>query len=154
MTTSFNIILKTIFWLAIVFIIVALYALTFGQSSNIEFADWKLSRLFYDTIIQGLPIAILLTLTGSIKRRNEKSKNINLIVLTIIGSVISFFIMVSMLFSVGFLTITNDTLLYRNKTNPTTTIMVQTIGQGAIGSDRHRAVKLEPFFLNFGTKPL
>ena len=59
--------------------------------------------------------------------------------------------MASMLFSVGFLTITNDILLYKHKTNPTTTIMTQTIGQGALGADGHRTVKLEPFF-NFWNK--
>ncbi len=53
--------------------------------------------------------------------------------------------MVSMIFSVGFLTITNDKLLYKNKTEQTTTIMAQTIGQGALGADGFRIVKLEPF---------
>lgn len=151
MTTILNIVFKIVFWLTILFVLVTLYSLTFGQSSIYEFADWKLSRKFYDTIMQGLPIAILLTLTGTIKRTNEKSKNITIIVLTIIGSIVSFFIMVSMLFSVGFLTITNDTLLYRLKANPTTTIMMQTIGQGALGADGHRIVKLEPF-LKFWNK--
>lgn len=60
MTTIFNIILKTIFYLAIVFIVVTFYALTFGESSSLEFADWKLRRHFYDAKMQGLPIAILL----------------------------------------------------------------------------------------------
>jgi hypothetical protein len=145
MTTTLNIILKTIFWLTTVFIIVGFYAVTFGQSSVYEFADWILSRQFYDIIMPGLPIAILLTLTGTIKRTNDKSKNVIIIVTTIAGSLISFFIIVSMLFSVGFLTITNDTLLYKHKTNQTIEIMKQTVGQGAFGADGHRIVKLEPF---------
>jgi hypothetical protein len=151
MTTTLNIILKTVFGLIILFVVVTIYALTFGQNSTYEFADWKLSREFYDHIMQGLPIAVLLTLTGTIKRTNDKSKNITIIVATIIGSIVSFIIMVSMVFSVGFLTITNDTLLYKHKNNPTTTIMTQTIGQGAFGADGHRIVKLEPF-LNFWNK--
>lgn len=149
--TTINIILRTIFLLTIIFIVVTVYALTFGQSSTYEFADWKLSRQFYDTIMQGFPFAILLTLTGIIKRTNDKSKNIAIIITTIIGSIISFFIMISMLFSVGFLTVTNDTLLYKLKANPTITIMTQTIGQGALGADGHRIVKLEPF-LKFWNK--
>jgi hypothetical protein len=151
MTTTINIILRTIFWLTIVFIAVTIYALTIGQSSNYEFADWRISRTFYDTIMQGLPIAILLTLTGTIKKANDKSKNITLIISTILGSIISFFIIISLLFSVGFLTITNDFLLFRNKTNPTTIISTQLIGQGAFGSDGQRTVKLEPF-LKFWNK--
>lgn len=146
MTTTINIILRIIFWLTIVFIVVTFYALIFGQSSTYEFADWKLSRQFYDTIMQGLPIAILLTLTGTIKRANDKLKNITIIFTTITGSIFSFFMMESMLFSVGFLTITNDTLLYRHKANSATVIMTQVIGEGALGADGHRVVKLEPFF--------
>ena len=38
--------------------------LTFGQSSVYEFDDWKLSRRFYNIIMQGLPIVVTLTLTG------------------------------------------------------------------------------------------
>ncbi len=151
MTTTINIILRIIFWLTIVFIVVAFYALIFGQSSTYEFADWKLSKQFYDTIMQGLPIAILLTLIGTIKRTNDKSKNITIIFTTITGSMFSFFVMASMLFSVSFLTITNDTLLYRHKANSTTVIITQVIGQGTLGADGHRVVKLEPF-LKFWNK--
>jgi len=151
MTTLPDIILKTIFWLTIIFIIVTIYSLTFGQSSHYEFGDYKISSKFYDTIMQGLPIAILLTLTGTMKRTNEKSKNIVLIVLTVIGSAVSFFIMVSMIFSVGFDTITNDITLYRSKTNPAITITKQTLGRGAAGADGHRIVQLEPF-LKFWNK--
>lgn len=146
MTTTLNIIFKAIFWLTIVFIVVTFYTLTFGQSSTYEFADWKLSQQFYDTIMQGLPIAILFTLTGTIKRTNNQSKNFTIIVVTIIGSIVSFYLMVSMLFSVNFLLITNHILLYKGRTNQTTIIMTQTIGQGALGADGHRIVKLEPFF--------
>lgn len=146
MTTTLNIIFKAIFWLTIVFIVVTFYTLTFGQSSTYEFADWKLSQQFYDTIMQGLPIAILFTLTGTIKRTNNQSKNFTIIVVTIIGSIVSFYLMVSMLFSVNFLPITNHILLYKGRTNQTTIIMTQTIGQGALGADGHRIVKLEPFF--------
>ena len=145
MTTALNIIIKTIFWLTIIFIVVAFYGLTFGQSFNYEFADWKTSRKFYDIIMQGLPFAILLTLVGTIKRTNNKSKNIINIVLTVLVSIISFFIVVSMLFSVGFLTIYNETTFYRNKNNPDITITAQRIGQGALGADGHRIVRLEPY---------
>jgi hypothetical protein len=151
MTTTLKIILKIIFWLTIVFIIVTFYALTFGQSSDYEFADWKLGRQFYDILMPGLPVAILLTLTGSIKRTNDKSKNIIIIVVTIVSSAISLFILISMLFSVGYLTITNDILLYNHRTNQTTSIITQTIGQGASGVDGNRIVKLEPF-LKFWNK--
>lgn len=145
MATLFNMLRKTIFWLTVVFISVAVFALTFAQASAYEFADWRLSRKFYDLIMAGLPVAVLLTLTGTIKRTNNKSKNITIVVATITGTIVTLFILVSMTFSVGFLTITNHTLLYRLRTNPNTTIMVQHVGQGAFGADGQRIVKLEPF---------
>ena len=151
MSTTLKILLKATFWLSITFILVTFYALTFGQSSTYEFADWQVSERFYDTIMPGLPIAILLTLTGTIKQANDDSKNATIILATMIGSGISFFVMVSMLFSVGFVTITNDSVLYRHKADPTTTIVAQTIGYGALGEDGHRVVKLEPF-LHFWNK--
>lgn len=151
MTKIFNIILRTIFWLSIAFLVVTFFALTFGTSSSYEFADSKLSHQFYNLIGQGLPIAILLTLTGTIKRTKKKSKNISVIIVTILGSIYSIFIVINMLFSVGFLTITNDKILFKNRTNPTTMIVAQTIGQGALGADGHRIVKLEPL-LKFWNK--
>ena len=151
MTTVVDISLRTIFWLTLMFIALTIYSLTFGQSSSYEFADWRVSRKFYDTIMPGLLIAILLTLTGTIKRTNNKSKNIGIISLTVLTSVVGLFIMTSMIFSVGFLTITNDMTLYRSKTNPAITITLQTIGQGALGADGHRTVQLEPF-LKFWNK--
>lgn len=146
MTTILKIFLKTIFILTILFIVVTIYALIFGQNSTYEFADWKLSRQFYGVIMQALPIVILLTHTGTIHHANSKSVNITIVATTVICSIASFFIMVSMLFTVGFITITNDTLLYRHKIKPSITIMKQNIGQGALGSDGHRIVKLQPYF--------
>lgn len=151
MEITLNIIFKTIFFLSILFVVLTFYSFTFGQTLPYEFADWRLSRQFYNLIMQGLPLALLLTLTGTLKRKNAKAQNIKIIVVTIIGSIVCFFIMANMLFSVGFLTITNDTLLYKHKTKPTTTIMKQTIGQGALGEDGHRIVQVESF-LKFWNK--
>lgn len=147
MTSLLNIIRKTIFWLSIFLIVLTIYSLTFGQFSNYEFADYKVSSQFYETIMEGLPLAILLTLTGTIKRTHEKSRNIGTIVVTVLISIISFFIMVSLIFSVGFLTITNDLILYQLKSNPKIIITKQTIGQGALGSDGYRIVQLQPFMI-------
>ena len=145
--TILNITCKIIFYIALVFIGVAIFGLTSGQSLDYEFANSDTSRRFYDIIMPGLPIAILLTLFGTIKAKHDKSGNIGIAVFTIIACVISFFIMVSMLFSVGFIVIENDSVLFREKDNPKIIIAKQTIGQGALGSDGHRIVKLEPFLI-------
>ena len=63
-----QVIKKTIFWAAIVFIGLTIFTLTIGQILPYEFADYKLQHKYYDTIIQGLPIAVLLTLFGTLKK--------------------------------------------------------------------------------------
>jgi hypothetical protein len=145
MTTLLIILRKSIFWLTLIFIAITLFSLTVGQSLNYEFANNDLSSNFYNIIMPGLPIAILLTLFGTIKMKNQKSTNISIIILTILASVISFFIMVNMMFSVGFLVIENEAVLFRKKDNSNIIIAKQSIGQGALGEDGHRIVQLQPF---------
>lgn len=95
-----------------------------------------------------------MTLTSTIHRSFPKIKNISIVVLTVIGVIISFYLVLSILFSVGFNSINTDTILYSNKLNPKKVIVTQTIGQGAFGGSYHRVVKLEPFlkFWNHTTK--
>lgn len=107
---------KTIFWTAIAFILLTFFSLTIGQILPYEFADYKVMHNFYDTIMQGLPIAILLTLFGTIKRENTKAKNWTFLGVTVLTSIISFFIMVSLIFKIGFGAWTTVTTIYRHKT--------------------------------------
>lgn len=143
MKSILSIIGKIIYWMAICFICISIYTLTIAQDLGYEFTDWQLSRIIYDYVMQGLPFAILLTLTGTLKRTNKNNKII--IALTISASICSFLIIASLVFTIGFLTITNDEMLFKQKSSTNITIMTQTIGQGALGEDGHRIVKLEPF---------
>lgn len=137
--------------MALIFIIATLFSLTIGQSLTYEFADNDLSSDFYDIVMAGLPIAIILTLFGTIKMKNKQSKNVSIVILTIVASVLSFFFMINTLFSVGFITIENEAVLFRKNNNPNIFIAKQRIGQGALGEDGHRIVELKPF-LKFWNK--
>jgi predicted membrane protein len=53
---------------------------------------------YYDIIIQGLPLVILLAWFGTIRQKNIKIINVGIFSLTIVGSIISFIIMVSLIF--------------------------------------------------------
>jgi len=137
--------------LALIFIAIALFSLTIGQSLNYEFANNDLSSNFYDIIMSGLPIAILLTLVGTIKMKNERTNNIAIAVGTIFASIVSFFAIINIMFSVGFVVIENEAVLFRKKDNPNIIIATQSIGYGVFSEDGHRTVQLQPF-LKFWNK--
>jgi cbb3-type cytochrome oxidase subunit 1 len=73
--TALNFITKTIFWLTIIFIAIIIFSFTVGQAISIEFKDYEIKNNYYDFAFSALPVAIGLTLFGTIKKRNKKSKN-------------------------------------------------------------------------------
>ncbi len=134
---------NTVFWSAILFIALTLFSLTIGQKLPYEFANYKLSDSFYDIVMQGLPVAILFTLFGTLKRENTKTKNWTLIGITILVSILSFIIMTTIIFSVGFGTWKTYATIYRHKTE-NKVIQEQIYDIGALGYGRHRIVELKP----------
>lgn len=135
---------KTIFWTAIAFILLTFFSLTIGQILPYEFADYKVMHNFYDTIMQGLPIAILLTLFGTIKRENRKAKNWTFFGLTVLTSIISFVLMASLIFQLGFGAWTTVTTIYKHKTK-NIEIKEQWFDVGALGYGGKRIVEIKPF---------
>ena len=134
---------KIIFWTAIAFIVLTIFSFTIGQMLPYEFADYKVMRSFYDIIMQGLPVAILLTLFGTIKRVNTKVKNGTFIGLTVLTSIISIVIMVSLIFKIGFGAWTTVTTIYRHKTE-NKEIKEQWFDVGALGFGGQRIVEIKP----------
>lgn len=134
---------KTIFWTAILFCMLSFFCLTVGQKLPYEFADNKVMHNFYNTIMQGLPIAILLTLFGTIKRENTKTKNWTFVGATVLTSIILFMIIVSLIFKIGFGAWTTVTTLYRHKTNDKV-IEEQIFDVGAFGFGGRRIVEIKP----------
>ncbi len=135
---------KIIFWTAIAFIGLTVFSLTIGQLLSYEFADYKVMHNFYDTIMQGLPVAILLTLFGTIKRENRKAKNWTFFGLTVLTSIISFVLMASLIFQLGFGAWTTVTTIYRHKTK-NIEIKEQWFDVGALGYGGKRIVEIKPF---------
>ena len=135
---------KVIFWTAIAFIGLTVFSLTIGQLLPFEFADNKVMHNFYDAIMQGLPVAILLTLFGTIKRDNSKAKNWTFFGLTVLTSIISFVLMVSLIFQLGFGAWTTVTTIYRHKIK-NIEIKEQWFDVGALGYGGKRIVEIKPF---------
>ena len=139
------------FWTATVFILLTIYSLTIGQIVPYEFANSKVSQNYYDSIMQGFPIAILLTLFGTIKKGNTKTKNWIFISMTILTSILSFALMVSLVFNIGFGSWTTFSTIYRHKTEDLV-IKEQRYDIGALGYGRNRIVELKPI-LKFWVLP-
>ena len=121
-----------------------IFSLTIGQIVPFEFADYKVMHNYYDLIMQGLPIAIMLTLFGTISLKKTRIQNITYIGLTILTSVISFLIMVSLIFKIGFGAWTTVTTIYRHKTE-NKVIKEQLFDVGALGYGGKRIVQIKPF---------
>lgn len=134
---------KIIFWTALVFIGLTIFTLTVGQILPYEFADYKIMHKFYDIIMQGLPIAILLTLFGTFKRKKTKAQNLTFLALTVLSSIISFFIVVSLMFKIGFGAWTTVSTIYRHKTE-NKVIKEQLYDVGALGYGGQRIVEIKP----------
>jgi branched-subunit amino acid transport protein AzlD len=139
-----QVIKKTIFWTAIIFIGLTILTLTVGQILPYEFADYKLQHKFYDIIIQGLPFAVLLTLLGTLKKENSKTKNWTFGTLTVLTSILCLVGQLFMIFTFGFGAWTTVTTIYKHKTD-NREIKEQLYDIGAFGYGGQRTVEIKPF---------
>ena len=150
-----RIIQKFIKWTTIIFIIIVLFSLTIAQKIPVEFANWRNMSLFYDIILQGLPIAILLTLTWTLKKRNSKNKNTFIGILTPIIAFFVYVLMILLMFSYGFGSWINQEIVYEHIENPERTINKQIWDAGAFGYGDERIIELKPFLQIWNiTKPV
>lgn len=94
--------------------------------------------------MQGFPIAIFLTLVETVKKRNSKKKNLIFVIGTVFASILSFIIMISLMFQIGFGAWTTVTTIYRNKTE-NKEIKKQIYDSGALGYKGNRIVEIKPF---------
>ena len=149
--TALTIIRQTIFWLTISFIVSTVFALTVGQSLPIEFRNNKVQSDYYYFVFTALPFSVILTLFGTIRKKYSKAKNWTIGVLTVLSAGLCFFILVSVMFSIGFGAWTNEAILYRNKTDKNISINQQIFDVGALGYGGHRTAQLTPFLKYFQT---
>ena len=147
--TILNILRRTIFVLTILFLAVLFIGLILFFVFSLEFIDSSFGNDLYLFLIPTVPLALLLTMTGTIKKKNKQNKNWTVAGLTILSSVACFIIMYSLVFQVAFGGWTNETILYRHKGNKTISINVQRWDVGALGYGGQRVVEVKPFFKYF-----
>ena len=132
-------------WTTLLFFVIAIHALTIGQIVPIEIADWHDMHLFYDIILQGLPIAVLLTLVWTLQKEGSKRMNIAIGIATPVVAAATFFGTVFLMFSYGFGAWVDEEVIYENKSHREVTINQQLWDMGALGYGGQRTVKLTPF---------
>jgi len=141
----------TIFWLTIAFFILLFAGLMLFSLFSLEFKKSSYGNDFYFYLIFLIPIALLLTMTGTIKKKNSKDKNWGIAGLTTFIAIGVFVIMFSLLMQIAFGGWTNERILYRNIKNKSVSINEQIWDVGALGYDRNsrRVVELRPIFNYF-----
>lgn len=139
-----KVIRKILFWSSIGFIGLTIISLTIGQYLPFEFADFKIQNHFYDTIIFGLPFAVLLTLCGTLKKSNTKKKNWIFAISTILISILCFVSQLFLIFSFGFGVWTTESTIYKHKIEDRK-IKYQLYDIGAFGYGGKRIVEIKPF---------
>jgi hypothetical protein len=133
-----------LFWSSIVFLIVGFYSITIAPGIDIEFTDWRMMHDYYEIIFGGIPIAILMTLTVTLKRSRRAMENFCIVLSTLFMTVLIVMSLVSQMFSIGFSVWENTSTLYVSKSNPEVKINVQRFDAGVLGSGGTRIVKLKP----------
>ncbi len=136
---------RIVFYISLFILSVFLWTVTFGQKINIEFKDHRIAHTFYDFILIATPLAILLTLFGTLKKAHNKTRKIFTILATIGVIVLTYLIWINFLFTIGFGRWTTFNIAYEYRTNPNRQIREQRYDVGALGYGGKRIVEVRPF---------
>ena len=126
-------ILKTVYWTSILILCLWILTTIFGTFIPLEISNSNF-EIIYDRIrFYGIPIAIILTLTGTIKNKDTAGTVTIKVFATIVISLFSVFVMVMTLFA-GMCDWTTENVIFENKLNPSTKIVQRSFGCGATDS--------------------
>ncbi|MFA9213584.1 MAG: hypothetical protein ACEQSR_07020 [Candidatus Methylacidiphilales bacterium] len=128
-----QLLLKVIYRIALFMLIFWLGAAVLSSFIPLEFASQNFEHAYYSIRFYGVPIAIVFTLTGTIKKKESWVEIISKIVLTIFACFGSLVIMTMILFG-GMCAWTTDKVLFELKNQPTIKIEERSYGCGATDS--------------------
>jgi len=142
---------KIIYWTSLVLIFIFVIVPFAGQFTPLEFTNDNFQDSFEQLRFFGLPILVLLTLFGTIKRKDSAGTKTTKIVLTICISLFSVFFLFMTVFA-GMCRWTNNKILFENKNDKTTKIVLRDFGCGATdsGSPTYKVCKIKnisPFLI-------
>tara|TARA_R110002072_G_C7652556_1_gene508851 strand:- start:16 stop:516 length:501 start_codon:yes stop_codon:yes gene_type:complete len=128
-----NQIKRIIFWTAVVFIGIWLIMPVLRWIMDLEFATDSIKSNYKEFLFFAIPIAILLTLFGTINDKDKGSKIAGKVIGTSIAAAVTVFIMFMSIFT-DMCVWTNRQVLYENKNDSNTKIIVRDFGCGATDS--------------------
>ena|SRR5690606_32704592 len=124
---------KIIFWTSLVFLGLAILFPLIRKGLEIQFATDDMKSNYEMFISNAIPLAILLTLFGTIKSEYNLSKTVSIVALTLVISIGSMYFMFLAAFS-DLCSYTNVKTIYQLKDDPNTKIMIREFGCGAVDS--------------------
>jgi uncharacterized membrane protein len=139
-----HLVLRIIFSASLLYLAITIAAFSIGQFIPIEFSDIKYRNLFYDIGFYGIPIATLLTLSGTLKNSDEAKRTVLKVWLTIFASGLSIVLLFTYILTLGFGAWTDQRVKFTNKENKGIRIVEQMYDIGAFGYGGQRTVKTIP----------
>jgi len=135
---------KIIYWTSLAFIFLFVIVPFVGQFTPLEFTNDNFKTLLEEIRFFGLPIAILLTLFGTLKPKDSTASKGIKIALTISVSALSFFFLLVSAFG-NMCGWTNNKTLFNNINDKTTKIVLRDFGCGATdsGSPIYKVCKIK-----------
>jgi hypothetical protein len=142
---------RVVFWAAILFFISLFGGLVLYSVLSLEFKNSGYVNDLYSYLIFLIPLTILLTMAGTINKRNSKEKNSTVMWLTFFIAIVVFVVLLSIAMFIGFGGWRNEAILYRNNKDKNISINQQIWDVGALSYDRgsKRVVKLKPLLSYF-----
>jgi len=105
---------KLIFYGALLFVLIALCSLAGKQNPTYAVSYNDEAGNFYDLIVCGIPVAILLTLFYTVRREHSFFKNMVTICATVLVTFFSIVMLVEFLFSIGIAVWKGDPWVFRS----------------------------------------
>jgi len=124
---------KIVFWTSLIFIFVFVIVPGVAEFTPLELTNDKFQNSFEEVRFFGLPIAILLTLFGTLKPKDPTGTKITKFILTICLSLLSVYILWMTIFA-GMCRWTDNKILFQNINEKNTKIILRDFGCGAIDS--------------------
>jgi uncharacterized membrane protein len=137
-------VLKIIFSASLLYLAITIVTFSIGQFIPIEFSDIKYRNTFYDINFYAVPVAILLTLAGTLKNSDEAKRKILKVWLTIFASGLSIPLLFAYILTLGFGAWTDLRVKFRKSENEDIRIVEQMYDIGAFGYAGQRTVKTIP----------
>lgn len=142
---------KIIYRASLILIFILVIVPFVGQFTPLEITNEKFQNSFEQVRFFALPIVILLTLFGTLKKQDSAGTKTTKIVLTICISLFSIFVLFMTMFA-GMCRWANNKILFENINNKTTKIVLREFGCGATdsGSPTYKVCKIKnitPFLI-------